>query len=321
MAKRIEFYDLDKEYPVSYEFWKDFAAFFLYTGYKLFSWKGGFQKHTYKVLRKSYQDAYLKNAEGITLIDYEIAKDSLYNNYSSFRYYFERAEKITSLNVKEKTNWTINEVHKNLYPRISPQNRLNIESDFYKNCYNVLYDKLIIHFYATNNLNVSPKRLIYDPLLLEESSVVESWIADSEINEEDFQNNKKSYLLSYECRLSHSKELKKMFIDNSLFDKIDFSKLKEYDIFYDSRKANLELKSRFKTDLVILLILLKSKKIISFENKKDMNKIFKDCFGRKISQTVFSDTNTKWSTDSMNQNDSTAFKNAELFISKYIMTL
>ena len=60
MAKQIEFYNLDKEYPVSYEFWKDFAALFLYTGYKLLSWKGGFKNHTYEVIRKVYQEANYK---------------------------------------------------------------------------------------------------------------------------------------------------------------------------------------------------------------------------------------------------------------------
>lgn len=321
MAKQIEFYNLDKEYPVSYEFWKDFAALFLYTIYKLFLWKGGFKNHTSKVIRKSYQEANNKIEKGITLIDYEIAKDKLYNNYSSFRYYFERAEKITSLDFKSKIDWTISEVNKNLSPRISPKNRFNIEYDFYKNCSEVLICKKIIHFYGINYLNIHPSRLIFDPLLLDDQILTVNKTEYSNLNLSDFEKINTSYLLSYEGTLSMSNELKKMFIKKDLFNKIDFSKLKEYDVFYDSKKTNLELKSRYKTDLVMLLILLKSKNIISYENKKDMNKIFKECFGKEISETVFTTTDTKLSTNKMNQRDYIVFQNINNFINNYLLVL
>ncbi|SNV35150.1 Uncharacterised protein [Chryseobacterium taklimakanense] len=321
MAKQIEFYNLDKEYPVNYEIWKDFAAFFLYTGYKIFSWKGGFKKHSYEVVRRVYYEANNKIEKGISFIDFETAKDRLYNNYSSFRYYFERAEKITSLDFKSKIDWTISEVYKNLSPRISLKNRLDIEYDFYKNCHDVLLCKIIIHYYAINHLNIEPKRLILDPLLLEDRISEENEPKKSEDNYNESEDISSSYLLTYDGILSLSNELRNMFINKELFDKIDFSKLKEYDIVYDSRKTNLELNFRYKTDLVIILILMKSKNIIQFANKKDMNKIFKECFGKEISETVFTNTEIKWATNKMNQNDSDAFKNANLFIDNYLLTL
>ena len=293
----------------------------MYTGYKLLSWKGGFKNHTYEVIRKSYQEANKKIEHGVSIIDFEMAKDKLYNNYSSFRYYFERAEKITSLDFKNKIDWTITEVYKNLSPRISPKNRLDIENDFYRNCHEVLLCKIIIHHYAINHLNIEPKRLILDPLLLDKRISIENETKSSEINNNEFEIVKSSYLLTYDGILSLSNELRNMFIDKELFSKIDFSKLKDYDIFYSSRKTNLELNSRYKTDLVIILILMKAKNIIQFDNKKDMNKIFKECFGKEISETVFTNTETKWSTNEMNQNDSVAFKNANLFISDYLLTL
>lgn len=259
MAEQIEFYDLDKEYPVSYEIWKDTAAFFMYFGYKLFSWKNKFKDEAYQMVKKAYQDANGKMQNGISLNEFEVAKDKLYNNYSSFRYFFERAEKITSFNFKQKVDWTINEIYKNLRPRISPKNRFNIENDFYKNCYQILYCKLIIHYYAINELQIEPRRLIFDPLLLNNNYKTKLNDCTKEKCDEI---NDDSYLLSYEEKFSFSKELQQIFIDKDLFGKIDFSKLKSHSIIFKKDSKAFDFNKRAIPDFLILISYFEKVKVI-----------------------------------------------------------
>lgn len=285
MAKQIEFYDLDKEYPVSYEFWKDTVAFFLYLGYKCFYWERSFEKQSYQVVRKSYSEAIEKIQNGVVLQDYEMAKDRLYNNYSSFRYYFERAEKMSSLNFKQKIDWTIEQVNKNLQPRISFKNRLYIESDFYKNCYEVLYCKMIIHYFAINHLRIEPNKLIFDPLLLNDS-YTENRIDEMKTEEGIIEINNESYLFSYEQRFSYSKELRSVFIDKKLFENIDFSELKNHNIIFKNDSETCELNKRAISDFLILISYFEKINLIKLCYGKDYQKVVIKILNETLGKTV-----------------------------------
>lgn len=284
---KINYYDLNKEYPVSYEFWKDLAAIFIYLGiFKFFIWKGGFKTETLKQIKKAFKDAEKKIATSdITFLEYELAKDGLSNNYSSFRYYFERAEKISSFNLLKKIEWTIENVKKNLDSRISPKNRFYIESDFYDNAYRIVYNKIVIHHYAINNLNVEPVRLIYDPLLIDINYQDNNGISEIDIKINNFQV---SYLIDVENRISLSKKFSNIFINADQFQLIDFSKLKEYNLVYDVKLSGFQLRNnRYKGDLILLIFLLNKFKVISLPSDKYIIEIFKEIFDITISANNF----------------------------------
>ena len=70
-----------------------------------------------------------------------------------------------------------------------------------------------------------------------------------------------------EISRTFSKELKKMFKDVELYDKFDFYKLKDYRVLYNK---DLSFKKRVKTDIILLILVLRDKKIIQLKNNKDI---------------------------------------------------
>lgn len=327
MAKEIEFYNLDKEYPVSYEIWKDVSAFFLYFGYfRFFAWKWKFKDETYVRVKQAFIDADEKIKSGISFHDYEIAKDFLLNNHGSFRHFFERAEKITTLNFKQKIDWTIGKVYKNLKPRISPQNRLNLESDFYKDCRLILYNKLIIHYYAVNRLNIEPLRLSFDPLLIDEN-YKDKIKSDLSIINDGKSKNQVSFLLNSEQNLTFSKKLESLFKDKELFEKIDFFKLKEYDIIYESESERLKFNSkRTVADLLILVSYLYNLNLIKLNYAIDYQDVILEIISEVLNKTVdkgrisriFNSVNDYKGSYTLSANDEESLFKIKEFMSQYI---
>lgn len=260
--RSIEFYNLDIEYPVNWKFWEEIPALFLLLIYNIFYWEKSFEKETYARIKKSFIDFNLKKS--ISFQEYEEAKDRLASNHSCFKYYYERAEKITSYDFKKKIDWTIKEVYKNLQPRISAKNRLNIQCDFYKNCYTILYDKLIINSYSIKN-----KKAEYPKLL-------------TNISPYEEENGE---LYNMEISLTFSEELKKMFKDVELYDRFDFYKLKDYGVLYNKE---LSFKKRVKTDIILLILVLRDKKIIQLKNNKDIVNVVAEILNEKVSETHIS---------------------------------
>lgn len=322
--KNIDYYNLDNEYPVNYHFWKDLSAIFIYWGfYKPIIWKGGFKNETIKRIKNAFIDANQKIKSGVSFTEYELAKDKISHNYSSFRYYFERAEKISSFNLYKKIDWTISQVYRNIKPRISPYNKFCIEADFYLNAYEIIYNKVLIHYYAIKEFEIKPIRLAYDPLLLDENydEKIKSDIITHEISQSLFE---KSYLLECEFNLASSTYFKSIFLDIELFDKIDFSKLKEYNIIYRKLEQGLEYNDRVISDLSLLIIILDLKKIVKLPTLKYINKILLEIIKKEVSPTTFSECKTKYLNPQKikpSTFDQEAIDNIILFISEYLKGL
>lgn len=319
--KRIEYYNLDNEYPVNYEFWKDLSAIFIYWGYyKTIKWKGGFRNETIKRIKKAFVDANEKIKTGLSFTEYELAKDKLSHNYSSFRYYFERAEKIYSFNFAQKIDWTISQINKNLKPRVSPYNRFCIEIDFYQNAYDTIFNKILIHYYSIKEFDIAPIRLAFDPLLLDKN-YEDKIKGDVLIHENKNPQYEKSYLLECEYNLSSSLSLKKIFIKKDLFDKIDFAKLKEHNVFYKKLENGLEFNVRYVSDLSFFIIILDSNGIVKLPTLKYINEILLEVANKKVSETTFGICRTKYLNPEKvkpSDADQDAIDNINLFISEYI---
>lgn len=322
--KNIEYYNLDIEYPVNFQFWKDFSAIFVYWGYyKPFKWKGGFRNETTKRIRKAFNDANEKIKNGISFNEYELSKDRLSHNYSSFRYYFERAEKVSSFNFFQKIEWTISQVYKNLYPRISPYNKFCIEVDFYQNAYEIIYNKILIHSYAIGEFGITPLRLAFDPLLIDEK-YEEKIKSDILFLQSRTSQSQKSYLLNCEYNLSSSKYFKNIFVDKNIFDKINFSLLKEYDVIYKSTEQGLVFNDRMISDLSFLIIILHSQMIVELPVLKYINNIIFEITNSRCSTTMFTNCRTKYLNPTKlfpSEFDKIAIANIQSFILKYIKNL
>lgn len=284
--RSIEFYNLDIEYPVNWKFWEEIPALFLLLIYNIFYWEKSFEKETYARIKKSFIDFNLKKS--ISFQEYEEAKDRLASNYSCFKYYYERAEKITSYDFKKKIDWTIKEVYKNLQPRISAKNRLNIQYDFYKNCYTILYDKLIISSYSIKNKKAEHPKLLNNISPYEEENVY-----------------------NIEIPLTFSEELKKMFKDIELYDKIDFYKLKDYGVLYNEE---LSFKKRVKTDIILLILVLRDKKIIQLKNNKDIVNVVDEILNEKVTESHISKIMGNYSKDNLSANNLATIKAIKEFI-------
>lgn len=284
--RSIEFYNLDIEYPVNWKFWEEIPALFLLLIYNIFYWEKSFEKETYARIKKSFIDFNLKKS--ISFQEYEEAKDRLASNYSCFKYYYERAEKITSYDFKKKIDWTIKEVYKNLQPRISAKNRLNIQYDFYKNCYTILYDKLIISSYSIKNKKAEHPKLLNNISPYEEENVY-----------------------NIEIPLTFSEELKKMFKDIELYDKIDFYKLKDYGVLYNEE---LSFKKRVKTDIILLILVLRDKKIIQLKNNKDIVNVVDEILNEKVAESHISKIMGNYSKDNLSANNLATIKAIKEFI-------
>ncbi|GIM50145.1 hypothetical protein [Capnocytophaga stomatis] len=284
--RNIEFYNLDIEYPVNWKFWEEVPALFLLLIYNIFYWEKSFEKETYARIKKSFIDFNLKKS--ISFQEYEEAKDRLASNYSCFKYYYERAEKITSYDFKKKIDWTIKEVYKNLQPRISAKNRLNIQYDFYKNCYTILYDKLIINSYSIKNKKAEHPKLLNNISPYEEENVY-----------------------NIEIPLTFSEELKKMFKDIELYDKIDFYKLKDYGVLYNEE---LSFKKRVKTDIILLILVLRDKKIIQLKNNKDIVNVVDEILNEKVTESHISKIMGNYSKDNLSANNLATIKAIKEFI-------
>ena len=290
----IEFYNLDIEYPVNWKFWEEIPAFFLLLIYNIFYWKKSFKKETYARIKKAFIDFNLK--ENISFQEYEEAKDRLASNHSCFKYYYERAEKITSYDFKKKVDWTIKEVYKNLQPRISAKNRLNIQYDFYKNCYKILYDKLIINSYSIKNKkNKKNKKTEHSKLLTNISSYKEE----------------KGKLYNMEISLTFSERLKKMFKDVEQYDKFDFYKLKDYGVLYNEE---LSFTKRVKTDIILLILVLRDKKIIQLKNNKDIVNVVDEILNKKVSEAHISKILGRYSKNNLPAYDLEIVKAIDEFI-------
>ncbi len=284
----IEFYDLDIEYPVNWKFWEEIPAFFVLLICNIFYWKKSFKKETYERTKKAFIDFNLK--ENISFQEYEEAKDRLASNYSCFKHYYERAEKITSYDFKKKVDWIIKKVYKNLKPRISAKNRLNIQCDFYKNCYEILYDKLIINSYSIKNKKTEHPKLLTNISPYEEE---------------------KGELYNMEISLTFSEELKKMFKDVELYDKFNFYKLKDYGVLYN---VELSFKKRVKTDIILLILVLRDKKIIQLKNNKDIVNVVDEILNKKVSETYISKILGRYSKNNLSNNDLVTIKDINDFI-------
>ena len=287
----IEFYDLDIEYPVNWKFWEEIPAFFVLLICNIFYWKKSFKKETYERTKKAFIDFNFK--KNISFQEYEEAKDRLASNYSCFKHYYERAEKITSYDFKKKVDWIIKKVYKNLKPRISAKNRLNIQCDFYKNCYEILYDKLIINNYSIKNKENKktehPKLLTYISPYKEE----------------------KGELYNMEISRTFSKELKKMFKDVELYDKFNFYKLKDYGVLYN---VELSFKKRVKTDIILRILVLRDKKIIHLKNNKDIVNVVDEILNEKVSETYISKILGRYSKNNLSTKDLATVKAIDKFI-------
>ena len=293
----IEFYDLDIEYPVNWKFWEEIPAFFVLLICNIFYWKKSFKKETYARTKKAFIDFKLK--ENISFQEYEEAKDRLASNHSCFKHYYERAEKITSYDFKKKVDWTITKVYKSLKSRISAKNRLDIQCDFYKNCYEILYDKLIINSYSIKNKknkeNKENKKTEHPKLLTYVSPYKEE----------------KGELYNMEISRTFSKELKKMFKDVELYDKFDFYKLKDYRVLYNK---DLSFKKRVKTDIILLILVLRDKKIIQLKNNKDIVNVVDELLNKKVSETYISKILGRYSKNNLSTKDLATVKAIDKFI-------
>lgn len=102
--------------------------------------------------------------------------------------------------------------------------------------------------------------------------------ADKEINNEIFS----------------MKKLEEIAKNKELFDLIDFSKLKDFDVIYDSKKVGFEFKNLRRSDVIFLCIILDNKNIIELPSRKYINEILLEIKGLTSSETNFNTCRTKY---------------------------
>lgn len=317
--KNIDYYNLNKEYPVNLKFWADFGALILYYGYyKPFKWESSFNQETLKRIYKAIFDSKEKLNKGISLLDYELAKDKLAHNYTSFRYFFERSEKISSLNFLGKINWTVEQVENNINSRISSSNKFIIKSDFYIAAYEVIYNKMIIHSYAIEYLNISPIRLIFDPLLIDNHYQNDSAVEE---NSQTLKCLELSYLVDSENQISLSRKFSILFENESQFKKINFSKLKEKNIIYDSSLSGFQLRYRYKGDFILFLFLLRKYEVIKEISDTYITELIKEIFDVKISGNNYTHYKNALGTGKKSKENTVAIEKCIDFINEYIIGL
>lgn len=99
-------------------------------------------------------------------------------------------------------------------------------------------------------------------------------------------------LIQNNIDLSKSLKLKEIFKDEKLFNKINFSKLKEHDVVYSKNSENLVTRSRAVPDILILLSYLSKINLIDIEHGNDylstMLKILDEVLNEKIDSSRIS---------------------------------
>lgn len=121
--------------------------------------------------------------------------------------------------------------------------------------------------------------------------------------------------------LNHSEKFQELFINKELFNEIDFTLLKDFNIIYKNKTEGLEFNSRYISDLSLLLIILDDKKIINLPILKYINEILIEMIGKTVSPTIFSECRTKYSHPKKRKPSSfdlDAIKNINIFISEYL---
>ena len=307
---------LNKQYPVNFQFWKEVPAFFFYGYWKIFIWKFQFKKQAKESYNKAIINAKNKIRNGVSERDFEICQYNFNSNQSAFKYFYDLAENMTTLNQEQKIDFIINEVYKNLQDRISLHNRYNLEYDFYKNCEFIVYNSMIISDYSSaqnkerNLLSNSKLKLdnkfreIYDPF---------------DFHYIQFLGKLTSSLFERRTEISDSKKFRDIFFDKDIFDKIDFLTLTKFNlVFKDSSKLMLK-KKFFKTDFVFLIFVLRSKKILELRDVNYINKIFLEIFNITVSEAVFSSASSKFSGSiPFNKVDLERLSNIEEFLQENI---
>lgn len=114
-----------------------------------------------------------------------------------------------------------------------------------------------------------------------------------------------------EISRTFSKELKKMFKDVELYDKFDFYKLKDYRVLYNK---DLSFKKRVKTDIILLILVLRDKKIIQLKNNKDIVNVVDEILNKKVSETYISKILGRYSKNNLSNNDLVTIKDINDFI-------
>ena len=118
----------------------------------------------------------------------------------------------------------------------------------------------------------------------------------------------KGELYNMEISRTFSKELKKMFKDIELYDKFDFYKLKDYRVLYNK---DLSFKKRVKTDIILLILVLRDKKIIQLKNNKN---VVDEILNKKVSETYISKILGRYSKNNLSNNDLVTIKDINDFI-------
>lgn len=120
--------------------------------------------------------------------------------------------------------------------------------------------------------------------------------------------------------LCNSIKLKEIFIDQNLFNKIDFGKLKEYNVFYDQNSEGFKHNERRFSDITFLCIILENKKIIKLPTLKYINEIIFELTQETVSTTNFTNCRTKYLNplkEFPSEFDKDVITNIESFVSEY----
>ena len=86
---------------------------------------------------------------------------------------------------------------------------------------------------------------------------------------------------------------------------------KDYRVLYNK---DLSFKKRVKTDIILLILVLRDKKIIQLKNNKDIVNVVDEILNKKVSETYISKILGRYSKNNLSNNDLVTIKDINDFI-------
>lgn len=198
---------------------------------------------------------------------------------------------------EDKINYCLNQYSKESRKILTSTNLVVLEENFLKGA-----EKTLFLYFLLNKDFKEESEL--------KNGAIQNLISDNQNGDKEIKNKIFSFI-----------KLEKISKDKELFNLIDFSKLKDFDVIYDSKIDGFEFKNQKYSDIIFLCIILDNKRIIELPSNQYINEILMEIKGNTVSETNFSNCKTKYLNPQIlapSENDKKIIKGIENFIEYHI---